>query len=98
MAMPPSLTQHQRRSLYADGRLSANDGCDDLSGTYSTYGDQIYVGPLTGGRMTCGGEINAQELSFKNALQSATTFKIEGNQLILKNSADTEVLRFNHIG
>lgn len=95
---PPVASATPMAFFYSDGRLSVNGGCNDFSGTYSTYGDQIYIGPMNGGRVSCGGEIDAQENSFKNALQSATTFKLEGGQLILKNSAGTEVLRFNRIG
>lgn len=95
---PPVAGTTPMAFFYSDGRLSANGGCNDLSGTYNTYGDQLYIGPLSGGMIACGGAIDAQETSFKNALQSATTFKIEGGQLILRNSAGTEVLRFNRIG
>ncbi len=84
--------------FYDDGRLSADGGCNTYNGTYSTYGDQIYISPLNGTQMGCVGETGPQEASFISALESATTFKIEGSQLILKNSAGTEVLRFNRIG
>ena len=84
--------------FYHDGRLSVDSGCNVSNSTYSTYGDQIYIGPLNGGQMACGGEIDMQEGSYINALQSATTFSINGGQLILKNSAGTEVLRFNRAG
>ena len=84
--------------FYDDGRLSADGGCNHYTSTYSTHGDQIYIGSLSGGQMACAGEVGAQEGSFVNALQSATTFSISGNQLILKNSAGTEVLRFNRAG
>ncbi len=84
--------------FYADGRLSADGGCNSYTGTYTTHGSNIYIGPLGGGQMACTGEIGAQDGAFINALQSATTFSITGNQLILMNSAGTEVLRFDRAG
>jgi len=84
--------------FYADGRISVNGGCNDFNSTYSTYGSQIYIGTLSGSQKLCGEPIDSQEVNFINVLQSATTFEINGGQLILKNSAGTEVLRFNRIG
>jgi heat shock protein HslJ len=84
--------------FYDDGRLSADGGCNKFSSTYSTYGDQLYIGALSGGRIACGGEVDTQEITYINALQSATTFSITGGQLILKNNAGTEVLSFNRAG
>jgi len=95
---PPVAGTTPMAFFYADGRLSVDGGCNNFTSTYSTYGDQIYIGPLSGGQMACAGEIGAQEGSFVNAIQSATTFSITSNQLILKNSAGTEVLRFNRAG
>lgn len=79
----------------ADGRLNTNGGCNNLNGAYSVSGSNIIVGSLSGSMITCGDVLDQQERSYTIALQAATTFEIAGTQLIIRNTAGQEVLRFN---
>ncbi len=81
----------------ADGGVGGNDGCNTYSGPYTVDGNALSVGPLTFGRVSCGEDIDQQEKTYLAALQSATTFEISGNQLIIRDGAGQEVLRYTRL-
>ena len=58
-------------------------------------GDKLAIGPLTATRQSCGEDIDAQEQAYLTALQSATTYTLSGDQLILYDAGINEVLRFD---
>lgn len=78
----------------SDGQVSVNGGCNTYFGPYMVNGNSISIGPLGGSQLLCGDDIDAQESAYLTALQSAASFEISGNQLVLRNSAGQEVLRF----
>jgi heat shock protein HslJ/uncharacterized protein YraI len=85
-------------SFGSDGRLTTNGGCNTLSGAYSVSGSNIIVGSLSGTMLTCGDALDQQERAYTIALQAAATYEIVGNQLIIRNTAGQEVLRYNRTG
>lgn len=78
-----------------DGRLTTNSGCNNRNGAYSVSGNNIIIGSLSGTMITCGDVLDQQERAYTIALQAAATFELAGNQLIIRNTAGQEVLRFN---
>lgn len=80
------------------GQLSGFGGCNNFNGSYSVGGNVLSISALTSGRLACGPELDGQEQAFLAALQSAQTFTINGNQLIIFGGGGQEVLRFNRIG
>ena len=79
----------------ADGSLSGNSGCNDYSGSYTVNGDALSVGPLAGTGALCDDEIDMQEQRYLAILQSAATFEMSRNQLIIRDATGQEVLRFD---
>ena len=79
----------------ADGSLSGNSGCNDYSGSYTVNGDALSVGPLAGTGALCDDEIDMQEQRYLAILQSAATFEMSRNLLIIKDATGQEVLRFD---
>jgi heat shock protein HslJ len=73
----------------ADGQVNGSAGCNKYTGSYEAKGDQLKVGPLGTTRMLCGEPegIMQQEAQFLAALQAGTTFKITGNQLVIRNAS-----------
>ena len=71
-----------------DGTISGNATCNTYSGSYKIDGDKITIGPLASTMMACASEeLNAQEAAFLAALQSATTYGVEGKTLELRDAA-----------
>jgi heat shock protein HslJ len=79
-----------------DGNLSGSAGCNNFLGVYEVDGDEIRIelGPLT--MMFCEEPegLMEQETAYLQALETATTYKILGDVLVLKNEADQEVLKY----
>ena len=71
-----------------DGVLSGKGGCNDYSGPYVVTGNKIKIGPLVSTRMACAepAGVMEQETQYLAALESAATYKIEGNALELRTA------------
>ena len=81
-----------------DGTINVNGGCNTYNGRYHVSGNAISVDDLAGTQMACSADINAQESAYINALNTASTYQLRGNQIILFNGAGQETVRFNRIG
>lgn len=82
----------------ADGSINVDGGCNTYNGSYSVNGNVLTIGPLGGTQIICSPELSQQEGAYLIALRSAATFQISGSQLIIRNAAGQEVLRFDRIG
>jgi heat shock protein HslJ len=80
-----------------DGTLSGNSGCNTYNGPYKVNGNQITIGPLASTRMACNDPegVMDQEMQYLAALQTAATYKIEGNVLELRTSDGALAADFN---
>jgi heat shock protein HslJ len=79
---------------FGDSTVSGSGGCNNFNGSYSQSGSTINIGQLAITGVLCGTDIDQQEQTYFNLLQSANSYQIVGNQLVLfVNGA--EVLRFN---
>jgi heat shock protein HslJ len=69
-----------------DGTLSGNSGCNTYSGAYKVNGNEITIGPLASTKKLCNNPtgIMEQETQYLVALQTASTYLIEGNSLELR--------------
>lgn len=79
-----------------DGHLSGTAGCNNYSGSYQVDGEKIAIelGPLT--MMFCEQPEGAmgQETAYLGALESAVSYRILGDELVMQNEAGQEVLKF----
>jgi heat shock protein HslJ len=82
----------------AAGGLSGNGGCNSYDGVYVVRGASLGISGLSASSMVCGDDLDQQEQFYLTALQSAASFGISGNQLIIRDATGQEVLRFNRLG
>ncbi|MGB5843331.1 MAG: META domain-containing protein [Anaerolineales bacterium] len=79
-----------------DGHLAGTAGCNNYSGSYQVDGEKISIelGPLT--MMFCEQPEGAmdQETAYLGALESAVSYRILGDELVMQNEAGQEVLKF----
>jgi heat shock protein HslJ len=70
----------------ADGTLSGKSGCNSYSGSYKVEGSKISIGPIASTKMYCNepAGVMEQETQYLLALESAATYRIEGNSLELR--------------
>lgn len=70
-----------------DGRVSGRAGCNHYHGSYETQGARLGIGPLASTRMACPGPVMEQEAAYLAALGRATTARIDGDRLELRDDA-----------
>ncbi len=70
--------------------VSGNSGCNNFNGGYSVSGSNISVGALAGTQQLCSDPegVMEQEQQYQAALQTARTFRIDGNRLELRTGGD----------
>lgn len=74
----------------ADGSVSGSGGCNTLRGTFTASGGTLKVGPLATTKMACAepAGVMEQEARLVAALESAATYRVEGQRLELRTAAD----------
>ena len=80
----------------AEGDLSGSAGCNTFFTTYSIDGDKLTVSPAAISRQVCTEPegITEQESAYLAALQSAATFELNDDQLVVRNGAGQTALIF----
>ena len=71
-----------------DGNLTGNAGCNDYNGPYKVDGNKITIGPLASTMKFCNDPAGVmdQEAQYLAALQTASTYRIEGNSMELRTA------------
>ncbi|MDQ3015224.1 MAG: META domain-containing protein [Bacteroidota bacterium] len=76
------------------GQAQGNGGCNGIGGSYTTSGnDGISFSQLISTKMAC--PDMTLESDFQNALQSSTSFVVDGMHLTLKNAEGTAIAKFD---
>ena len=74
-----------------DGMVGGSAGCNNYTASYTVDGDALSIGQAATTRMFCEGLMD-QETAFLNAMQSASTFELQSEQLqILDDGAQVVV-------
>lgn len=72
----------------SDGSVSGNTGCNQFRGGYTVDGAALHVGELISTRRACISDaLSAQEQQYLTALRAATTYRLDGNQLTLRDAS-----------
>jgi heat shock protein HslJ len=75
--------------------VSGDAGCNSYFGSYDADGGRMEIGPLAWTEMYCfPDELMAQESDYLTALQSAASYRIEGDVLELRDAGDRLVARY----
>jgi heat shock protein HslJ len=79
-----------------DGTLSGSAGCNNYNTTYEVDGENISIGQTAVTQMYCQDPegIMEQEAEYLAALQSAATYKIEGDRMTMRTDSDSTVATF----
>jgi len=78
-----------------NGRMSGSTGCNNYNAAYTTDGDMITISPGATTLMACPTPIIAQGSAFLDMLASATTYKIEGNEMEFKDNSGAVIAKFS---
>jgi len=66
-----------------EGNIAGDASCNRFGGTCTIEGNTIKVGPLRSTRRACEPEVMQQERKFLALLAAATTWSLEGDELVL---------------
>jgi heat shock protein HslJ len=77
-----------------DGRVSGNDGCNDVTGAYTVDGAALRLGPLASTRKACAGAAGEVADRVSAALEQVRFHEARPDALVLKNGAGDPVLRY----
>lgn len=81
----------------ADGQLSGFSGCNTYTGTYTANADgTVKMGPIAATQKTCSEPANVmqQESQYLAALQSVTTFQVQGQNLSTQSATGQMAVQF----
>jgi heat shock protein HslJ len=74
-------------SFGADGRVSGSAGCNDYTGTYTSSGSSLTLGPAATTRKFCAQPgVMEQERQFLKALETVATIRHEGERAELRTA------------
>lgn len=68
-----------------EGLVSGSGGCNRYTGPFTTDGSRVSIGPLATTRMACPAPVMEQEGQYLGALGRATTWRIDGDALELRD-------------
>jgi heat shock protein HslJ len=66
----------------ADGNASGSTGCNSMSGSYTTDGAALTLGPMATTRMACEENLMAQEAAVLQALTGVSGWEIDSDGLL----------------
>jgi ABC-type amino acid transport substrate-binding protein/heat shock protein HslJ len=90
--LPPGLVI---TAVFDDnGRVNGSSGCNTYNGNYSASGNNLTVGPLATTGISCDETTMQIEQQFLSLFQSAATYNISANGLVVFNGGGQNVLAF----
>jgi heat shock protein HslJ len=80
----------------AAGAVAGSGGCNNFSGTYQTDGQALTLGPLASTLMACEepAGIMEQEMQYLAALETAATYRIDGDRMEMRTKDDALAAMF----
>jgi len=77
-----------------NGKLTGSSGCNRYDAAYTAKAPHIELGPIASTRMACGDPagVMEQESAYLAALGAASTYRIEGPRLELRNAKGASVV------
>lgn len=73
-------------ATFEGGKVSGTSGCNDYNGSYKIDGNLLSVSNLSSGRKACDQPVMDQETAYLAALEAATAFQVQGEQLLIDST------------
>jgi heat shock protein HslJ len=92
---PPLRGTQLTSEFKTTGTVSGSSGCNRYAGTYRLSGSQIRFSPrLASTKIACPRPVDLQEAAFLNALRSARSYSVAGEQLTLRSAGGMATLTY----
>ena len=92
-AVEPGEDRELHMILRGDDRVGGYAGCNQFTGSVTVTGDAISLGPIASTRRMCADAMQ-QEDDFLQALENASRFAIEGEDMAIENAGGEITMRF----
>jgi len=92
-AVAPGEGRELHMILRGDDQVGGYAGCNQFTGSVTVTGDGIAFGPIASTRRMCA-DVMQQEDAFLQALENASRFAIEGEDLAIESGGGEVTLRF----
>lgn len=77
----------------SEGRVAGSGGCNQFSGPLKRSGATIAIGPAVSTKRYCLGPIQLQEDRFYRLLEEVRNAHLEGNELVMTDTAGKSLMR-----
>ena len=81
-------------ALFADGTVGGSTGCNRYTASYTLDGDSLELGTIASTQMACPPPADAVERAYLDALGRVTGWRTDGEELVLVDEDDAELLRY----
>ncbi len=81
-------------ATFEDGTVGGSTGCNQYSGPYTVDGASLEIGQLASTQMACAPPADRIEQSYVAALGRVAGWRVDGEQLVLTDADDAELLRY----
>lgn len=84
-------------TYFQDGQLTGNAGCNNYFASYQVDGSNLTIGPLASTEMFCMDPpaVMDQESTYLAVLETAASYQLDNNQLMVLNTQGDPILTFN---
>ena len=79
---------------FADGTVGGSTGCNRFTASYTLDGDTVEIGTIAATQIACPPPADAVERAYVDALERVAGWRLDGEELVLLDEDDAEVLRF----
>lgn len=79
---------------FEEGRIGGSTGCNRYGASYTVDDDTLEIGEIASTLIACQPPADAVERAFVGVLPRAARWRIEGDELVLLDVEDVELLRF----
>jgi heat shock protein HslJ len=90
----PGWEQVKPSATFAEGKMAGFGGCNRYSASATVDGSALILGTAATTKMACGSPATEVEQAFHTALEDVAAFRIDGDELVLLDGDDGEVLGF----
>ena len=81
-------------ATFADGTVGGSTGCNRYTGPYTVDGDSLELGTIATTQIACPPPADAVERAYLAALERVAGWRVEGDELLLRDADGAVVLRY----
>jgi heat shock protein HslJ len=92
--LPQDVSVSRPSATFADGTVGGTTGCNRYTAGYTVDGDSLELDEVAATLMGCPPPADAIERAYLAALEQVAGWRLEGEELVLVDGDDGELLRF----